>query len=73
MSGTSVYVNDDGLIEEVDDRRTVEVGGQRVAVTSRSQWLREAMLVRLLLEDVDEWEGTLARAKAEVNDEIDEE
>jgi hypothetical protein len=63
MSGTNVYFKDETLVEEVDDRRSVDVDGKQVFVTNRSQWIREAMLVRLYLEDQDEWESTLDLAQ----------
>jgi metal-responsive CopG/Arc/MetJ family transcriptional regulator len=55
MSGTSVYIGDEKMVDEVDDRRH--------ATTSRSEWIREAMLVRLYLEADDEWDAALARAR----------
>jgi len=47
----------DDMLDEIDDRRHSRI--------DRSEWVREAILVRLLLEDDGDWDAVLQDAKSQ--------
>lgn len=55
------------------DELQADVDDSRHATTSRSAWIREAIRVRMLLEERDEFEGLLADAPVYRNSDATEE
>lgn len=54
MVNPSVSMPDD-LVIEIDDRRH--------STTGRSEWIREALYARLVLEDEGDWDEVAARVR----------
>ena len=52
MANPSISLPDD-MVREIDDRRH--------STTYRSEWIREAVMARFLLEDVGKWEEVARR------------